>query len=321
MDLPSWADQILNDLGTDVNMEGLQAAWRRSAKSNRFSRRCRARWSVSRASATRRFAALMKVAGGVEALGSSAATYYQKFYDSGEQREAARKQIEKQLAAAGVQLPDIDASDARKQYRKLVEAQDLNTEAGRKAYAVLLQLAGAFDAVAVSSEEVARKQQAISDKRWDLEQRLLVAEGKNREALDMRRKQEYDALWKLDPELAKLVNRIWELEDAASAPRRPKPDASRIARTPMAACRMPPRWRANASMRSWSPSMPGARPSTRSANWRRSRCRSSMVYSSSCAAMPASCMGRWAPPPPCRRRVDGLSWSSRWRRPAPGLSA
>ncbi|AVS78638.1 tail length tape measure protein [Paracidovorax avenae] len=217
MDLPSWADQILNDLGADVNMEGLQAAVAQIGKIESVFQTMSSTLVGFAGISDEAFAALMKVAGGVEALGSSAATYYQKFYDSGEQREAARKQIEKQLSAAGIQLPDIDASDARKQYRRLVEAQDLNTEAGRKAYAVLLQLAGAFDAVAVSSEEVARKQQAISDKRWDLEQRLLVAEGKNREALDMRRKQEYDALWKLDPELAKLVNRIWELEDAASA--------------------------------------------------------------------------------------------------------
>ncbi|AVS66395.1 tail length tape measure protein [Paracidovorax avenae] len=217
MDLPSWADQILNDLGAEVNMEGLQAAVAQIGKIESVFQTMSSTLVGFAGISDEAFAALMKVAGGVEALGSSAATYYQKFYDSGEQREAARKQIEKQLSAAGIQLPDIDASDARKQYRRLVEAQDLNTEAGRKAYAVLLQLAGAFDAVAVSSEEVARKQQAISDKRWDLEQRLLVAEGKNREALDMRRKQEYDALWKLDPELAKLVNRIWELEDAASA--------------------------------------------------------------------------------------------------------
>ena len=217
MDLPSWADQILNDLGADMNMEGLQAAVAQIGKIESVFQTMSSTLVGFAGISDEAFAALMKVAGGVEALGSSAATYYQKFYDSGEQREAARKQIEKQLSAAGIQLPDIDASDARKQYRRLVEAQDLNTEAGRKAYAVLLQLAGAFDAVAVSSEEVARKQQTISDKRWDLEQSLLVAEGKNREALDMRRKQEYDALWKLDPELAKLVNRIWELEDAASA--------------------------------------------------------------------------------------------------------
>ncbi|MGY8589372.1 phage tail length tape measure family protein, partial [Paracidovorax citrulli] len=205
---------------------------------------------------------LVELFGGVENFTAASADYFQRFYGAGEQRAEARKQIEKQLATVDIKLPDINADDARAQYRKLVEAQDLNTEAGRKAYAVLIQLAGAFDQVAISADtrrgleerllaaqgndraviEMRRKQErdalmqldpalarlvqqiydledatAVADKRVDLYQRLLTAQGKDREALALRRSQEVAALMKLDPELAKLVQRIYDLEDAASA--------------------------------------------------------------------------------------------------------
>ncbi len=205
---------------------------------------------------------LIDLFGGVDKFTAANADYFQRFYRAEEQRDAARKQIEKQLATVDIKLPDINAEDARAQYRKLVEAQDLNTEAGRKAYAVLIQLAGAFDQVAISADtrrgleerllaaqgndraviEMRRKQErdalmqldpalarlvqqiydledatAVADKRVDLYQRLLTAQGKDREALALRRSQEVAALMKLDPELAKLVQRIYDLEDAASA--------------------------------------------------------------------------------------------------------
>ncbi len=167
---------------------------------------------------------LVELFGGVEKFTAASADYFAKFYSAEEQREAARKQLEKQLATLNIKLPSIDATDARAQYRKLVEAQDLNTEAGRKAYAMLIQLAGAFDAVAVASldaaaaaQEAARKQQEITDKGRDLEQRLLIAQGKDRQALDLRRLQEYYALLNLNPELAKMVIEIYKAEDAAAA--------------------------------------------------------------------------------------------------------
>ncbi|MBF9263939.1 phage tail length tape measure family protein [Acidovorax cattleyae] len=205
---------------------------------------------------------LVDLFGGVDKFAAANADYFQRYYTPGDQREFAKRQIEKELATVDIKLPDINADDARAQYRKLVEAQDLNTEAGRKAYAVLIQLAGAFDQVAISADtrrgleerllaaqgndraviEMRRKQErdalmqldpalarlvqqiydledatAVADKRVDLYQRLLTAQGKDREALALRRSQEVAALMKLDPELAKLVQRIYDLEDAASA--------------------------------------------------------------------------------------------------------
>ena len=110
---------------------------------------------------------LIDLFGGAENFTNAASAYLQNFYTEDERRQLARQQIDRQLTAAGIATPTDIAS-----YRRLVEAQDLSTEAGRRAYAVLLQLAGAFAEVERSAEqarEAAREQarqrerQAVDD--------------------------------------------------------------------------------------------------------------------------------------------------------------
>ncbi|WP_313082538.1 phage tail length tape measure family protein [Pulveribacter sp.] len=98
---------------------------------------------------------LIDAFGGLENMGQAAGAYFQNFYSADEQREYARRMIATQLEALELAMPDINAIDARDQFRALAEAQDLNTEAGRKAYATLLQLSGAFAQVTTSAEQAA----------------------------------------------------------------------------------------------------------------------------------------------------------------------
>lgn len=162
--------------------------------------------------------------GGADKMREATGTYFQNFYSKEEQRAAMQRQLQSQADAIDIKLPDIDATDARAQYRALIDAQDLNTDAGRKAYAVLVQLAGAFAGVTAAADdgvraaqEAAQRQQSIADKGRDLEQRLLIAQGKDRQALDLRRLQEYYALLDLNPALAAMVIEIYKAEDAAQA--------------------------------------------------------------------------------------------------------
>lgn len=168
---------------------------------------------------------LLDLFGGADGFNAASGTYFQNFYSADEQRAAMQRQLQAQLGKIDLKLPDIDATDARAQYRALAEAQDLTTESGRKAYAMLLQLAGSFasitDAASSNAEELARveaeRQKKITDTRAGLDERLLAAQGNDRGVLDLRRKQEYDALYKLDPALAALVAQIYALEDASTA--------------------------------------------------------------------------------------------------------
>ena len=99
---------------------------------------------------------LIAVAGGMERLGANLGTYYDNFYTDEEKRAKTVANINKATAGTG-----FDAATAtRAQFRALVEAQDLNTEAGRKMYATLLGLSGAFAGITESAGNAAT---AIAD--------------------------------------------------------------------------------------------------------------------------------------------------------------
>lgn len=89
---------------------------------------------------------LIQLAGGAEALASSVSTYYDNFYSEAEKTTRVTEQLSAQMSALGMSLPET-----KEGFRALVEAQDLTTEAGRKTYAALLGLSGAFSSVADSA--------------------------------------------------------------------------------------------------------------------------------------------------------------------------
>ena len=94
---------------------------------------------------------LIAVAGGMERLGANLGTYYDNFYTAEEKRAQTVANINKATAGTG-----FDAATAtRAQFRALVEAQDLNTEAGRKMYATLLSVNGAFASITDAADNAA----------------------------------------------------------------------------------------------------------------------------------------------------------------------
>lgn len=95
--------------------------------------------------------------GGLQAFNTAAGAYYQAFYSEQERTATSTRQLTTALAAMGIALPQT-----RSAYRQLVEAQDLTTEAGRRTYASLLQLAPTFDQVAKAREQEATAAQALS---------------------------------------------------------------------------------------------------------------------------------------------------------------
>ena len=173
-------------------------------------------------------AGIGELSGGFDKLQANLGSYYENFFSAEERRNNLKSQIEEQLGNLGLDMPDIDSENARAQYRALIEAQDPATESGQKTIAMLLQLAGAFasvtDAAGASAEAantsaaaVAAREKEIADKRFSIQQQILRAEGKDREALDADRAREYAAAAALSPELAELTNHLWEIQDAAEA--------------------------------------------------------------------------------------------------------
>jgi chemotaxis protein histidine kinase CheA len=84
-------------------------------------------------------AGLLAAAGGLESLRGSLKTYYDNFYTESEKAANSTRNVTEALSAAGVALPAT-----REAFRSIVDAQDLTTEAGQKAYAALLGVSGAF---------------------------------------------------------------------------------------------------------------------------------------------------------------------------------
>ena len=106
---------------------------------------------------------LVELFGGLEAFGQSTAAYFQNFYSVGEQRAAQQRALQSALDKVDLKLPDIDAGDARAQFRALAEAQDLTTESGRSAYTSLIQLSGAFASITQSAEDAASAAKQLAE--------------------------------------------------------------------------------------------------------------------------------------------------------------
>ncbi len=140
------------------------------------------------------------------ALSSATQTYFERFYTAQEQAAARMAQFGDVFTGLGLSMPTTLAG-----FRELVEAQNLNTAAGRETYAMLLQLAPAF-ADLQAALNGARSAADILAERADLERKLLEVQGDTLalRALD---------LAKLDPGNRALQEQIWALQDAQEAAR------------------------------------------------------------------------------------------------------
>lgn len=93
---------------------------------------------------------LAVLSGGLQALGQKTADFYNRFYSEAEKLDAIERAITSTFAGLGLAVPETDAA-----FRELVLSQDLMTEAGRKAYATLLDIAPQFDALTDAADSAA----------------------------------------------------------------------------------------------------------------------------------------------------------------------
>lgn len=140
----------------------------------------------------------------IGALTSATQSYFEAFYTREEQAAARAAQMTKVFESLGLSMPSTLAG-----FRALVEAQDLNTAAGREAYALLLQLAPAF-ADLQAAMAGAKSAADIASERQDLERQLLELRG---DTAALRALQ----LAKLDASNRALQQEIWAMQDAQAA--------------------------------------------------------------------------------------------------------
>lgn len=95
---------------------------------------------------------LVALFGGLDGFKNSVSSYYDNFFSETEKELNARNKLTESLSEQNIQLPKT-----REEYRKLTEAQDLNTEVGREVYATLIKNAGAFAELTPVTETVSKQ--------------------------------------------------------------------------------------------------------------------------------------------------------------------
>lgn len=163
---------------------------------------------------------LLDAAGGIAALQTDLAAYYQAFYSDEERLAKTSAALGEAFGELNLAMPESKAT-----FRELVDGLDLTTEAGQKTFATLLNLAPTFAQVADATEQAAqqmadaaeqaaesarRTAEAVASERYGLETRLLQAQG-NTVALQARE------LSALDPSNRIIQQQIWAIESAAEA--------------------------------------------------------------------------------------------------------
>ncbi len=142
----------------------------------------------------------------VSDLTNAAESYFQTYYSQQEQTAARTAQMARVFGSLNLAMPTTLAG-----FRRLVEAQDLNTTAGQAVYATLLQLAPAF-ADLQGAMEGAKSAADIASERQNLEKQLLELRGDTAALRAME-------LAKLDASNRYLQQQIWNLQDAQEAAR------------------------------------------------------------------------------------------------------
>jgi hypothetical protein len=106
---------------------------------------------------------LVQLLGGLQSATSSLQPYFEKFYTDAERVASTTRLMNAQFDALGV----TTIPQTNEQFRALVEAQDLSTEAGRQMFASLIQLAPAFatvtDSIQKAADDAAAAAQKVAD--------------------------------------------------------------------------------------------------------------------------------------------------------------
>ena len=137
--LPTWAAALLDKLGASPSIEQLGAVVTQINATQAALANLGATLPQIGALAGDSVNALVDAFGGIDNLAQSAGNYLQALYTDAERSAITTRQLQAELAKQGASLPA-----SREAYRALIEAQDLSTDAGRRLYATLVQLAPSF---------------------------------------------------------------------------------------------------------------------------------------------------------------------------------
>lgn len=158
--------------------------------------------------------AMINAAGGLQALQQATQSYFNNFYKADERKAITTARIGDVFKSVGLDLGTIDlnAADARTQFRKLVDSLDTSTESGRLAFNVLMGVSDAFASVTTALDDTTTAARSAAD---ILSEQQGLQKSLNELMLDTaaNRRSELAAL---DPSNRALQERIYLLTDSKS---------------------------------------------------------------------------------------------------------
>jgi len=122
---------------------------------------------------------LIETAGGLDKLSAAQATYYQNFFTEAELMKMQTGAMAASFKDLGLTMPDLSQSSdkVKEQFRAMVEAQDLNTDAGQKTYLALLNLSGAFAQLIPAAQEAGVATNGLTNQILDVNAKLAELAG------------------------------------------------------------------------------------------------------------------------------------------------
>jgi phage-related minor tail protein len=142
-DIPGWAKSILTELGAAPELQAVaQSVQKINEAQAALVSLGESMAQISGLSGST-VSALVQAFGSVDGLISSTKSYFDLYYTDAEKVADSTRRMSKALAEVNLTLPK-----SKEELRSLVEGVDLTTDSGRKAYAVLLQVAPQFSSTA-----------------------------------------------------------------------------------------------------------------------------------------------------------------------------
>lgn len=154
MDLPSWADEILEGIGDAADMDALTAAMTQISKVQTSFEQLGASMQMFAGITDELQSALMGAAGGIDALVNSAGAFYQGFYTEAERMDALRGQLNTALSGLDLTIDPNMGDDAKAQFRQAVE--DAMAAGDAELAASLLAISGNFATAADYFEQLSQ---------------------------------------------------------------------------------------------------------------------------------------------------------------------
>lgn len=148
-DIPGWAKSILTDLGASPELQAVaQSVQKINEAQAALVSLGESMAQISGLSGST-VSALVQAFGSVDGLIASTKSYFDLYYTDAEKVADSTRRMTKALAEVNLTLPQ-----SKEGLRAMVEGLDLTTDSGRKAYAVLLQVAPQFSSTVDAVKQI-----------------------------------------------------------------------------------------------------------------------------------------------------------------------